>query len=298
VFFKILGTAAGGGFPQWNCACKGCVSARDNALLKRAHACAAVSATGDRWYLLNAPPDIASQIETSPALHPGPAVRETAIAGLILTDAELDHTIGMLVLREQSELQVYSTNTVRRALQTDFPVDSILNRYATLNWHTIKPNQPFTIDGERIRIHAFHCGRKRPRYVQDRANSEEEWVLGLRIENPATGKSILYAPAIESLSAELTEALESSQTAFLDGTFWTEDELSLNGISERRASECGHVPLHGDSGLIEYLSHPQRRRRTYLIHVNNTNPLLVPDPADITLPEWIGLATEGMVIEE
>jgi pyrroloquinoline quinone biosynthesis protein B len=298
VFFKVLGTAAGGGFPQWNCACLGCTSARDNTLLKRAHACAAISATGDRWYLLNAPPDIASQIETSPALHPGPAVRETAIAGVILTDAELDHTIGMLVLREQSRLDVFSTNTVRRALQTDFPVDSILSRYATLNWHSLKPNQAFTIDDGRIRIHPFLCGRKQPRYVQTCTETENEWVIGLRIENPVTGKAILYAPSIEALSDDLTQVLDSSEIAFLDGTFWTEDELSVHGISERRASECGHVPLAGDSGLIEYLSHAQRRRKTYLIHVNNTNPLLAPDPSGITLPDWIGLATDGMVIEE
>ncbi len=298
MYFKILGTAAGGGFPQWNCACSGCSAARNTPALKRHHACAALSADGANWYLLNAPPDIAVQIESAKELHAGPRARQTPIQGVILTDAELDHTIGLLVLREQSRLEIFSTNTVQQALTSEFPVKTMLGSYASFRWSTIDCGTAFTLCDGLIRIHPFRAGNKQPRYASVDGVHGEEWVLGVRIEDTRTNRSIVYAPAIEHPSEALSQAIYASNTLFVDGTFWTDNELGLLGVSERTAMECGHMPLNGPQGLIEYLSEAGRQRQTYLVHINNTNPLLVPDTPSVRLPEWIGVASEGMVIEE
>lgn len=316
--FKITGTAAGGGFPQWNCACNGCQAARTDQCHRRKHACAAFSADGVSWYLLNAPPDVAAQIECTRQLHPGPSIRQTGIRGVVLTDAELDHTIGLLVLREQSSLEIYATSTVIQALEESFPVRKMLADYANFSWNVIEPDKEFTPAGCKapdgsslIRIHPFVAGRKQPRYVSTPFGCREEsadtaavravstdWVIGLRLEDVTSKRSLLYAPAIESLGDHLCHAISASDTIFVDGTFWSDDELSLHKISTRTARECGHVPLSGPHGLIEYLSEPGRKRPAYLVHVNNTNPLLVPNQHVASLPDWIALATEGMMIDE
>lgn len=295
--FQILGTAAGGGLPQWNCACTGCSYARANSRYRRAHACAAFSADGESWYLLNAPPDIAAQIESVPVLHPGPGIRQTRIKGVILTDAELDHTIGLLVLREQSSLQVFCTQTVQHALATDFPVQSILSSYASISWQLLHPGLPLKIDNGLVTIHPFVAGRKRPRYVKTES-IHNEWVLGLRIVDNTTMQSIVYAPAVEHFAEELNSAIRASKTIFIDGTFCTDDELARLQVSNRSASECGHLPLIGRGGLIEYLGESGSDRRIYLVHINNTNPLVGPEPPMDQLPEWMAIAAEGMVLEE
>lgn len=296
MLFKILGTAAGGGFPQWNCACAGCNAAREGKVQCRQHACAAISANGDYWTLINAPPDIAAQIELSQELHPGPGTRETKLGGVILTDAEMDHTIGLLVLREQSALQIHCTDTVRAALHRDFPIDGLLQNYSSLAWNTFECGAPFDIENGAISLTGFLVGHKKPRYISSDTAGPAEWVIGLRIESKATGRSIVYAPAIEAWSDKLVQALLDCEAAFIDGTFWTEDEMTQLGVSRRTATECGHVPLSGSGGLIECVSALSKKPTVHLVHINNTNPLLTRNPG-CQLPEGLTLANDGMLIE-
>lgn len=296
MLFKILGTAAGGGFPQWNCACAGCNAARDGSVRRRLHACAALSATGEIWTLINAPPDMAAQIEQSQELTPGPGLRETRLRGVILTDAEMDHTIGLLVLREQSNLQIYATECVRKTLHDAFPIDGLLRNYASMTWSTIRCDQSFNIENGAISITPFIAGQKRPRYVEAIGEASSEWVIGLAIRDNDSGRSVLYAPAVEAWSSTLASVLEGSTIAFIDGTFWTEDEMSKLGIAKRTATECGHVPLSGTAGLIECVSSLKKRPPVHLVHINNTNPLLMQNH-QCPLPKGISLASDGMLIE-
>lgn len=297
MLFKILGTAAGGGFPQWNCACAGCGEARYGSAQRRLHACAALSATGESWTLINAPPDIAAQIEQFEELKPGPGLRDTKLRGVILTDAEMDHTIGLLVLREQSALQIYCTATVRTALHRNFPIDSLLQNYASLSWNTLECETSFAIENGAISLTAFLAGQKNPRYVNESANGETEWVIGLKIVDTGSGRSVVYAPALETWSNSLSTALVECDAAFVDGTFWSENEMSGLGISGRTATECGHIPLSGQGGLLEYLSSLQGKPNINLVHINNTNPLLRSSHEISQLPKGVRLATEGMLIE-
>lgn len=296
MFFKILGTAAGGGFPQWNCACVGCNDARAGKVAKRHHACAAISADRQNWTLVNAPPDIAAQIEQFSELNPGPAPRETKLRSVILTDAEMDHTIGLLVLREQSNLQVYATECVRKTLHNEFPIDVLLRNYASMTWSTIRCDECFDIENGAISITPFVAGHKKPRYVKADGKASSDWVIGLTIRDNVSGSSVVYAPAVEAWSSGLASVLEASTVAFIDGTFWIEDEMSQLGISKRTATECGHVPLSGANGLIECVSSLRKKPHVHLVHINNTNPLLMQNH-QCTLPEGISLASDGMLIE-
>lgn len=296
MLLKILGTAAGGGFPQWNCACVGCTDARQDHSLKRLHACAAISADGKRWFLLNAPPDVASQIEAFESLHPGPAVRETNLAGVLLTDAELDHTIGLLVLREQSALEVFCTGNVERALHQEFPVSQILQHYTGISWKNMQCQRRFALEDESLLVTAFSLGNKKPRYATDASGKEEEWVVGLHIEDPRSGASIVYAPSIERWSEELTLRLQKCNFAFIDGTFWSDDDMSKLGISKRSAQECGHLALSGHGGLLHHCERLFPVPQIHLTHINNTNPLLHNGKA-LELPEHVSLAREGMLVE-
>src|SRR5713226_6154816 len=161
---RLLGAAAGGGYPQWNCACDLCrrVRAHEPGMRARSHAALAVSTGGKAWTLVNATPDVHLQIESFRALHPGPGRRETPLRNILLTDAELDHTLGLLVLREGPTLDVYGTAAVFGALADAFPVRRLLEPYATIRWREIKTQEAFSLEDGQLRLRAFHLGSKRP----------------------------------------------------------------------------------------------------------------------------------------
>lgn len=276
MLLHCLGVAAGGGFPQWNCACGGCRKARSQPEIVSAHAGLAVSGTGERWFLLNATPDVHHQIAADRRLHPGPGVRATPVAGVLLTDAEFDHTIGLLVLREGSSLRVLGTAPVLSALTDHFPVRGLLRDYAELSWEVVEVGRPIELD-ERLRVTAFRAGTKAPRYVAPSPASRSwpagDWEVGYRLEDPVNGTAAVYAPVVPEYSAEIVDQLSTADCVFVDGTFWTDDEMARAGTGERTGRSMGHLPISGPDGSAAALAALPVKRKIY-IHINNTNPVL------------------------
>ncbi|HEY9870131.1 MAG TPA: MBL fold metallo-hydrolase, partial [Candidatus Obscuribacterales bacterium] len=204
----LLGTAAGGGYPQWNCACAVCELGRQRSIC-RSHASLAVSGTGSKWYLVNATPDVCSQIGRHKELRPGPQPRETPVQGILLTDAELDHTIGLLLLREGTPLTVYAPAAALQALATSFPVRTMLENYASHSWVEVTCGDVFYIDDGSVAVTAFATGNKKPRYA-DASCRESVWTVGYRFEDRRSGGVAVYAPAIEEWNAALDSALRGA----------------------------------------------------------------------------------------
>lgn len=238
----------------------------------RSHASLALSAGGKAWTFINATPDVHGHIESHPAFHPGPGRRETPLASVLLTDAEFDHTIGLLLLREGSALEVYATAAVLGALAEAFPLKRLLEPYAPIGWREIKPQVAFCLEEGRIRVTPFRLGRKRPRFAVQ-CPRDADWVVGYRLEDARTKGVAVYAPAIESWTSELESELANADCAFVDGTFWVEDELARSGVGTQAARDLGHLPVSGAGGSLERLAALRPRHAIY-VHINNTNPLL------------------------
>lgn len=299
MYLRVLGTAAGGGFPQWNCTCPLCRRVRSEVagVRPRSHACLALSVTGKNWYLVNAAPDVHYQTESFSALHPGPGLRQTPVRGILLTDAELDHTLGLLVLREGTPLDVYATPAVLAALAQPFPVQSILKSYAPIQWVEIKPNNAFLLDESRLRVQGFCLGTKRPRYAVG-SKIDGDWVIGYRFEDLGTGGVAVYAPAVEAWSKDLDAQLALSHCVFMDGTFWADDEMIQIGAGKKTAREMGHLPITGADGSAEHLSNLAAGRKIY-VHMNNTNPVLNEDSTErrFLADRGIDVGWDGMELE-
>ncbi len=303
MLLQVLGTAAGGGIPQWNCACPGCSGARAHPGRRRRHASLAVRADEGRWYLVNATPDIGDQIEAHPALHPGPGARQTPIAGVVLTDAELDHTLGIWRLREADGLEILATAPVREAVDERLRLGAVLTPYTTLTWRELQgrgtqPLSPGTSEpaGSGVQISAVPVSGKRPRYAAG-APEDDTLVVALRLYDPATGRIALYAPAVAAWSDTLREAAAEADCVIVDGTFWDEEEPRRTGISSRTATGMGHLPIDGPNGTAGILA--TLPGRCLYTHLNNTNPLLDPAAPEHKRLARLGLevADDGMVIE-
>jgi pyrroloquinoline quinone biosynthesis protein B len=305
MLIKVLGSAAGGGFPQWNCNCPYCHSVRneDKRVRARTNNSLAISDDGKEWYLINATPDVSAQIESHCALQAGPILRSTPILGVLLTDAELDHTIGLLSLRQNAEIEVYAAAPILDALTGPFPVQQIVERYSSFHWKEVRPRKSFPLFGGTINVYPFHLGCKSPRYATTDSNikSEEEaddWVIGYRFTDRLTGGVAVYAPGIESWTVELEEQLDDADCIFIDGTFWHSDELRDLGVSELVAAEMGHIPITGPNGSFERLIQLAAHRKVY-IHINNTNPILDENSAQFrSLKEQgIEVGYDGLELE-
>ncbi|WP_161974910.1 pyrroloquinoline quinone biosynthesis protein PqqB [Bacillus timonensis] len=297
---RVLGVAAGGGFPQWNCACPNCcgVRAGDAALKPMLQSSLAITANEKDWYLINAGPDVSRQIETFAALHAGPGIRETPLAGVILTDAELDHSIGLLSLREGSHLTIYGTETVRNCLHTSFPVFPMLQNYCSWEWQTLCPDGKERL-GDGVLIETIPVSTKPPLYAQSNHDGHEEiWEVGLLLQNERSGKCVAYFPTLDTMTPEIESALHKADILLVDGTFWSEDELVLLGATKRNASDMGHLPISGSSGLIENLASFSAKRKI-LIHINNSNPILKKGSKESEILKQYGIeiAYEGMELE-
>ncbi|MEU6715092.1 MBL fold metallo-hydrolase [Nonomuraea sp. NPDC046802] len=270
---QVLGTAAGGGVPQWNCACPGCSGARAHPGRRRRHASLAVQ-TDDGCHVVNATPDIADQIEACAWLRPGPGPRQSPLKGVILTDAELDHTIGLLRLREADTLEVRATPAVRQALR---PFADLLRPYLQLSW----------ADADTIPVSG-----KRPRYAADAPASSADWVSALRLTDGAA--TVIYAPAMGVWPDELDAACAAADCVIIDGTFWDDDEPRRTGISAKTATQMGHLPI---TATMERLS--RLPGRCLYTHLNNTNPLVDPAAEQHKVLAELGVevAADGMVID-
>ena len=278
---RILGTAAGGGAPQWNCACDLCRAARAGDLPSRTQDCLAISGTGQEWYLLNASPDIRSQLLATPELTPGPGRRDTPLRGVLLATAELDHVLGLVMLREGSGLSVWAPGAVLAALATGFPIKRVLDPYGSWAWHEVASGEAFTLDGGRLVVTAVPIGAKRPRYAAG-VEQPGPWVVAYRIEDTVTRGVLLYAPCLASWPDGLDELLAGADCVLLDGTFYSAEEMT--GATGRTASatgqaKMGHLPIGGQDGSLTALRRHPDVRRLYT-HLNNTNPVLHPPSAE------------------
>lgn len=283
---RVLGSSAGGGLPQWNCRCPNCAAARAGSpdVDPRTQSSVAVSADGDAWFLLNASPDVRRQILDFPELTPaGEGPRATSIAGVVLTDAEIDHASGLLLLREGCRFGVYSSPLARRFLEADFPVARVVSSFADRPWAELPAGEfvdlPLPAGGPSgLRIRAFEVDPHVPKYVADPPAAIGGSVVGLEIEDERTGRILLYAPCLASAHPDFAEAFPRADVVLLDGTFWSDDEPRRAGFSERTALDMGHWPVGDPGGSLAWLTANAARAkagaRIAYIHMNNTNPML------------------------
>jgi len=276
VILRVLGSAAGGGVPQWNCACVNCAAARNGTAPRRTQSSLAVSADGERWLLLNCSPDVAVQIESFAPLQPR-AGRGTPIAGMLLTDANVDHLGGLAVLRQGggTGFTVRSSAVVREIAlsQTAFaPFAQPPHRWVDLALDAAcAPLDANDVAGTALEVRALAVPGTTPGY--DGRRSVRGAVVAYQIRD--RGNRVLFAPVFGGVDAALREAIAAADVAFLDGTFFSDDELVAGGFLPKRARALGHAPVGGDDGTLAMLRGVSTRM--IFTHVNNTNPMLDPN---------------------
>lgn len=303
MLIQILGSAAGGGFPQWNCNCRNCAGVRRGRLnaRPRSQSSIALSDGSGNWILCNASPDIRSQIEAFPALQPARRLRDTAIAGIILLDSQIDHTTGLLTLREGCPHEVWCTEMVHQDLTSGFPLFHMLEHWnGGLRWN------PIGLDGEafaipacpELRITAIPLLSSAPPYSPHRGNPHPGDNIGLFVEDLRSGGRLFYAPGLGQVDDALRAWMRRADCLLVDGTLWRDDELLVCGVGDKLGSEMGHMPQSGPGGMLEELADLPAARKV-LIHINNTNPILdedSPQRAELTA-RGIEVAWDGMAIE-
>jgi pyrroloquinoline quinone biosynthesis protein B len=285
---RILGSAAGGRFPQWNCGCGNCVAVRrsdgeshrqTNFKSKpRTQAQLAISSDGSSWFLAGASPDLAFQIEATPELHPR-SLRESPIAGVVLGSADLDHVVGLLLLRELQPLRVYAAPAILRILREENSMFGMLNRVdPQVVWSPMNAAPPFPLldatgDDTGIGCEAVFLSDRYPKFVKSKGLGREAsaalFFSGKSSKSGASGR-VAYIPAVERLGDELLAKIEGVDVLLLDGTFWSDDELIRIQGSGETAHQMGHIPVEESLRLLKNV---KVGRRIYM-HINNTNPIL------------------------
>ena len=275
----ILGSAAGGGLPQWNCACVNCIAARKGKIDPQTQSSIAIrddSEEFQNWWLINASPDLPRQIEIAPWLQPRRnASRNTPIAGVLLTNADIDHALGLLLLRQQEKpLIVYATDETRAALAW---LDRTLARFCGIEW------QKISSDFQRLNGTIAFRAIQLPHSV------------AFQFLDEASGQLALVAPAVPEVTRELSEASADSEVILFDGTFWNDDELAAVRPGARSAREMNHLPIR--SGSLDFLRQSPAGRKIYT-HINNTNPILMPGSLERAEVEQAGIeiAHDGLEI--
>jgi pyrroloquinoline quinone biosynthesis protein B len=280
----ILGSSAGGGFPQWNCNCANCDGYRRGSIRarRRSQSSIAVSGDGSDWVLFNASPDILQQIHDFPALQPARRLRDTAIRGIVLIDAQIDHTTGLYMLRERTEpLDIWCTEPVREDLTRGNPIFRVLDHFCTVRWHPLPLDGAFAIEGiDSLRFAALPLSSKAPPYSPHREAPHPGDNIGVTITDTRTRRSAFYAPGLGEIGTPVWHAMQEADCVLVDGTFWTDDEMIRVGAAPKRALELGHLPQSGPGGMIEWLARLPEATRKLLIHINNTNPILDEDSAE------------------
>jgi pyrroloquinoline quinone biosynthesis protein B len=302
----VLGSAAGGGFPQWNCNCRNCAGVRSGGVRAKPRTQSSIFVRDDSaadGVLFNASPDILEQIRSNPALQPARAVRDTAIAGVVLMDGQIDHATGLFMLRERgSPLPLWCTDPVAEDLSEGNPVLRVLSHYCGVARHAI------TLDGNSFEVpgvpglvfRAMALTGKAAPYSPHREQQVPGDNIGVTILDRSSGKSLFYAPGLGAITPPVFDAMASADAVMVDGTFWTDDEMVRLGVSSKRAREIGHLPQSGEGGMIEWLSKlPATTARRMLIHINNTNPILDEDSDEHAALRRAGIepCEDGMTIQ-
>ena len=295
----ILGSAAGGGFPQWNCNCRNCAGVRSGAVRAKARTQSSIFVRPDDradGILFNASPDVLEQIRSNPALQPARAVRDTAIAGVLLMDGQIDHATGLFMLRERgTALPLWCTDPVHEDLTQGNPVLCVLGHYCGVARQRIVPDgRPFRVPGaEGLQLRAFALDSKAAPYSPHRDSPVPGDNIGVLISSTTSGTSVFYAPGLGAITPALFDLMAGASAVLVDGTFWTDDEMIGLGLSAKTARDIGHLPQSGDGGMLSWLDRLPARTRRLLIHINNTNPILDEDS-----PERAELARHGVEVTE
>jgi pyrroloquinoline quinone biosynthesis protein B len=292
----VLGSAAGGGFPQWNCNCRNCAGLRRGTLRARARTQSSICVAGDgqAWALVNASPDILAQLAAHPELQPARALRDSALAGVVLVDGQIDHTTGLLMLREAGRpWRVWCTDAAYADLTTGHPVLRVLAHYSGVERRRIDlDGEEFGVDGvDGVRWRALPVASKPAPYSPHREQPEPGDNVALVLTDAASGRSALYAPGLGAIDDAVWRGMRAAACVLVDGTFWTDDEMIELGASKKRAREIGHLPQSGPGGMLEWLAKLPAATRKILIHVNNTNPILDEDS-----PQRAELARRGIEV--
>ena len=276
---QILGSAAGGGLPQWNCACVNCVAARAGKIAPQTQSSIAIGVDSQKfqsWWLINASPDLPRQIESATQLQPrGNNSRNTPIAGVFLTNADIDHALGVLLLRQQEKpLVVYATDETRTALAW---LDRALARFCGIEWRTVIPK--FQSFDSTLAFRAIELPES----------------IAFQFRDDTSGRTALFAPSVGSLTEQLRDAVHTSDLVMFDGTFWSNEELGRVRPGARSAREMDHLPIN--DGSFDVLRQSPARRKFY-IHINNTNPILMPGSRERVQVEQAGIevARDGLEI--
>ncbi|MFD2176491.1 pyrroloquinoline quinone biosynthesis protein PqqB [Veronia pacifica] len=298
----VLGSAAGGGFPQWNCHCRMCRSVREGTsrAQPRTQSSIAVSDNGERWVVINASPDIRQQINASPQLCNADGLRGSAISAVIVTDAQIDHTTGLLILREGLPLDLYCTARVEQELTSSYPILTMMSHWHSgYRIHSIDPLgdswQIPSVPG--LRFEPVLLESNAPPFSANRNKPMPGDTIGLKITDTFSGNYLLYAPGLAKPAPEVVSALSDASCVMMDGTLWTDDEMILAGLGDQRGSDMGHLSVSGEQGMLALLADFEKPRKV-LIHINNTNPILDPDSEEYqaVAAQGVEVAFDGMTL--
>ena len=298
----VLGSAAGGGFPQWNCNCRNCAGYRAGTVNARARTQSSItlSADGENWVLFNASPDIRAQLASFAPMQPNRGIRDTGICAILLMDAQIDHTTGLLMLREGCPHRIWCTELVEQDLSTGFPLLPMLEHWNGNHINRIPiDGSVFQIDrAEGLEFTAVPLLSNAPPYSSRRGHPEPGDNIGVEIHDTKTGKRVFYAPGLGQIEDHLRTFMERADILLVDGTVWRDDEMIRAGCGTRTGQEMGHLAQYGAGGMIEYLDTLSAQRKI-LIHINNTNPILDEDSIErkILTQHGIEVAHDGLSIE-
>ncbi|HEB89765.1 MAG TPA: pyrroloquinoline quinone biosynthesis protein PqqB [Deltaproteobacteria bacterium] len=299
----VLGSGAGGGFPQWNCNCPNCAGLRRGTIRARPRTQSSLAVTdgGGAWLLVNASPDLRAQIESCPELQPGRSVRDTAIAAVLIVDAQIDHSTGLMTLREHTRpLPVYCTPSVHDDLTKGYPLLSVLEHYCGVDWRPVDAigGASFTIPGiPGVELHPVPLPSEAPPYSPRRHAPAPDDTIGLVFVDRASGQRCFYAPGLGEWTDRVVEEARRADCVLIDGTLWKDAELADRGAADKTGREMGHLAQSGRGGMLDRLAPLPGRK--ILIHINNTNPILdeaSPERARLDAA-GIEVAWDGMEIE-
>ena len=300
---RVLGSAAGGGFPQWNCNCLNCSGVRQGSInaQMRTQSSIIIGNGSPDWALINASPDVLTQIKQTPVLQPARQLRDSGITAVVLMDAQVDHVTGLMMLRERnSPLPIYATQQVFDDLTTGLPLVKTLSHYCTVEQRLIGPEQEnFSIpELAGIAFKPITLSSKAPPYSPHRHDPHPGDNIGLLMTDMTSGKKAFYAPGLGVIEQQVEQAMRQADVLLVDGTCWTDDEMIGMGLSSKRAIDMGHLAQSGPGGMIEALA-PHSTKRRILIHINNTNPILREDSPQALQLKALGIevAFDGMHIE-
>jgi pyrroloquinoline quinone biosynthesis protein B len=288
----ILGSAAGGGLPQWNCGCPNCVKARAGEIPSRSQSSIAVSANGADWAIINASPDIRYQIAACPALHPtGPRI--SPICSVFVTNGDVDHIAGLLTVRERQPFTLFSTSEIGKVLTENRIFDAV-NREVVPR-ETVTLGAPFEL-APGVTAEPFSVPGKVPLFMEGKTVDTElegEQTIGVALS--AGGTTAYYIPGCAKLTPALEDRLQGAEMVIFDGTVWLNDEMARQGVGQKTGARMGHMSMTGEKGSIAAFA-PLNVKRKVFVHMNNTNPVLdptTPERTEVEAAGWL-IAEDGM----